>query len=433
MSDPMQTNSAEPRTDIRSGLLRVVVAVVLIATFWVGGEHDHAVHSKVVATYCLLTTTALMLAWLGRSPSWLSPAFIAIDAALVVTLFHEHLLGNAPREHDLTPTNIAVAFLLLLHAAMSLKPKAVLLFSAIFLTGWLSFAAISLPIRDGALSLSERLASARLDGLLAFVFLITTIMLLMLMRDHSRSLARAVAAERQRSNMQRFFAPEVADEIAQGGLALGLTERAASVMFVDLRSFTRFAESATASELTSVLCEFRSIVSDRVFTHGGTIDKFIGDAVLAVFGVPGASSSDKANALACAMAVSLELGAWAEGSRKAGRPALAAGIGLHEGRVLFGVIDSGCHAELTVLGDVVNVAQRLEQATKALNAAVVVSNAFAAEIAKVGAIGWQLDPRLRLPGRQGTMGVYYLPRADQENADVRFVERSLEGQEGGRP
>ncbi len=433
VSGPMEADPVEPRTDIRSGLLRVVVALVLIATFWVGGEHDHAVHFKVVATYCVLTTIALVLAWLHRSPPWLSPTSIAIDAALVVTLFHEHLLGDAPREHDLTPTNIAVAFLLLLHAAMSLKPKAVLLFSAIFLAGWLSFAAISLPVRDGALSLSEHLASFRLDGMLAFVFLVTTIMLLMLMRDHNRSLARAVAAERQRSNMQRFFAPEVAAEIAQSGLALGLAEREASVMFVDLRSFTRFAEGATASELTSVLGEFRSIVSERVFARGGTIDKFIGDAVLAVFGVPGASPSDKANALACAMAVSLDLSAWAVRSRQAGRPALAAGIGLHQGRVLFGVIDSGCHAELTVLGDVVNVAQRLEQATKALNAAVVVSDAFADEIAQVGAIGWQPDPSLRLPGRQGTMGVFYLPRAEQKDADVRLADSSLEGEAGGRP
>jgi adenylate cyclase len=328
----------EPRTDIRSGLLRVVVAFVLVATLWVGGDHDHAVHAKVVATYWALTTVALMLAWLRRSPSWLSPTFIAIDAGLVLTLFHEHLLGHAPRAHDLTPTNIAVAFMLLTHSAMSLQPKVVLLFSAIFLAGWLGIAAITSPIRSNTFSLWERLAELRHDGLLAVVFVVMTIMLLMLIYDHNRSLDRTVAAERQRSNMQRFFAPEMATEIAKNGLSLGLAERDASVMFIDLRSFTRFAEHASVSELTTVLSEFRSIVSERVFAHGGTIDKFIGDAVLAVFGVPERSAGGKGDALACALDVSVDLQAWAERSLQAGKPSLAAGIGLHHGPVLFGVI-----------------------------------------------------------------------------------------------
>jgi adenylate cyclase len=209
----------------------------------------------------------------------------------------------------------------------------------------------------------------------------------------------------------------MATEIARNGLSLGLAEREASVMFVDLRSFTRFAEAASVSDLTAVLGEFRSIVSERVFAHGGTIDKFIGDAVLAVFGVPGPSAGGRDDALACAMAISIDLEVWAERSLQAGRPSLAAGIGLHDGPVLFGVINSGCHAELTVLGDVVNVAQRLEQATKSLNAAVVVSEAFASRITEVGVAGWRREPRLSLPGRKGAMSVYYLPRREGRDAD----------------
>lgn len=411
VSRPIEVDVAEPQTDLRSGILRVVVALVLISTFWVVESQDHAVHSKVVATYCVVSIVSLILAWLRRNPLWLSPVFITIDAVLVVTLFHEHLLGHTPREHDLNATNIAVAFLLLLHAAMSLNPKAVLHFAVVFLAGWLSFTVISLPLRGDDLSVAAHFVRFRLDGMLAFVFVVSTIMLLMLMRDHEHSLGRAIAAERQRANMQRFFAPEVAAEIAKSGLSFGLTERAASVMFVDLRSFTRFAESATASDLASVLGEFRAVVSERVFAHGGTIDKFIGDAVLAVFGVPNETPNDKGNALACALDVALNLSAWAERSLRAGRPALAAGIGLHEGRVLFGVIESGRHAELTVLGDVVNVAQRLEQATKSLDASIVVSDAFATEITTVGTPGWQRHSRLRLPGRLKTLGAYYLPRS----------------------
>jgi adenylate cyclase len=245
--------------------------------------------------------------------------------------------------------------------------------------------------------------------MLAFTFAVATSMLLIVMREHNRSLARAVQAERQRGNMQRFFSPETAAKIAQSGLALGLAEREASVMFIDLRSFTRFAESANATELAAVLGEFRAIVSKRVFSHSGTIDKFIGDAVLAVFGVPEPAS--RVQALACALSVSDDLRAWAEDCARTGRPVLHAGIGLHHGGVLFGVIDSGRHAELTVLGDVVNVSQRLEQATKSLDAAIVVSEAFEAEIQASGDALWRAHQGLRLPGRGRSMSVYYRTRA----------------------
>jgi adenylate cyclase len=409
---------------LRSSLLRIAASVMLGATLWVDEHQNLIVHAIVVATYCSFATFLLILTLLKRAPLWLYEPLVIIDATLVVILFHEYIIGGTPREQDLTAANISVAFILLLHAALSLQPRIVLVFSGTLLGGWLGFAVTALVVDGGNFSAMSVILRLRLDAILAVVFMLAIFMVLMLIKDHNSSLARAVAAERQRSNLQRFFAPDVAVEIAQKGLSLGLGERQASIMFVDLRTFTRFAESATSTELASILSEFRAIVSDCVFAHGGTIDKFIGDAVLAVFGVPIASPNDKANALACSQILAHELSQWEGRCLAAGKPALKAGIGLHHGTVLFGVITSGRHSELTVLGDVVNIAQRLEHATKALDALVVASDAFSSEVRGVHrAADWCQHSDLSLLGREQPIGAYFLPRSVLARHDAAISTR----------
>jgi adenylate cyclase len=411
--------------ELRSGLLRIAVAVMLTSTLWLDEHQDPTVHAKVVVAYALITCLALTLTWFNRASPWLAAPLVAVDASLVVALFHEHMFAGTPREHDLTATNISVAFILLLHAGLSFQSRMVLIFASIFLGGWLGFAMMAVLAEGGGLLTPNALSRLRLDGVLAAVFVLAAAMVLMVIKDHNRSLSRAVSAELQQSNLQRFFTPAVAAEIAQKGLSLGMTEREASVMFVDLRSFTRFSEGATGAELAAILGEFREIVSERVFAFGGTIDKFIGDAVLAVFGALQTSPDDKSNALACARAIAICLQQWEKQNITSGKPALRAGIGLHHGVILFGVINSSRHAELTVLGDVVNVAQRLEQATKLLDASVIVSDAFTSEISAVEqAAPWRRSMGMKIPGRRGGMNVHFLPREADSNGHDVLARRS---------
>jgi adenylate cyclase len=174
----------------------------------------------------------------------------------------------------------------------------------------------------------------------------------------------AEAARREavtRANFERFFAPGVAARIAaeRSGARPGGERRAVTVLYSDLRGFTGLAESLPPEAVAEQLSEYFAAMVELVFEHGGTLDKFIGDALLALWGAPLASADDADRALVTARAmqrtVQEQNRAWAA----AGRPELGVGIGLHHGEAFAGTIGSPRRLEYTVIGDVVNVAARL--------------------------------------------------------------------------
>lgn len=128
-------------------------------------------------------------------------------------------------------------------------------------------------------------------------------------------------------------------------------------MFVDLRSFTRFSEEASPEEVAKLLSEYRELVVEAVFAHGGMIDKFIGDGVMAAFGQPHKADDDAARALQCALQLRGALAEWKTQRSRRGDKVLDAGIGLHMGTVMGGILESGSHDEFTLFGDAVNVAK----------------------------------------------------------------------------
>jgi class 3 adenylate cyclase len=184
--------------------------------------------------------------------------------------------------------------------------------------------------------------------------------------------------------------------------------RQAAVMFVDLRSFTRLSESIALEELAMLLAEFRELVTRAVFAHGGMIDKFIGDGVMAAFGQPRTTANDAARALDCAIHLQGALLEWKALRLAGGQPAPDAGIGLHFGIAIGGVLHSGSHDEFTLIGDAVNVAQRLEQLCKPLNASLVVSEDVLAAANRIEPVAWRWVEDVELAGRIGRKRVAYL-------------------------
>jgi adenylate cyclase len=183
------------------------------------------------------------------------------------------------------------------------------------------------------------------------------------------TLARARWAEAARrdavarSRLERYFAPAVAARIAERRSAPrpGGERLPATVLFSDLRGFVGLAESSAPEAVAALLSEYFEAMVEIVFAQGGTLDKFIGDALLAVWGAPEPTPDDTARAVAAAIAMqrkTYELNTqWR--SEGQGKPALAAGMGLHAGDVFAGMIGSARRLEYTVIGDVVNVASRL--------------------------------------------------------------------------
>jgi adenylate cyclase len=335
-----------------------------------------------------------------------------LDALFVVVLFHEHLFApGTSLNHDLTAPSLAIGFMLLTHVALRLRPRLVLLFSGIVVAGWLSLLFVAVEAHLGMASAETIDWSAFLtEGALAAAFGFAAAVCCLLVHDHNVQLARAVMTERRRANLSRFFSPAVLGELEVTGASLLLGRRRAAVMFVDLRSFTRLSETMPLEEMADLLAEFRELVTREVFAHGGMIDKFIGDGVMAAFSQRQALSGDVTRALDCAIHLGGALARWKEVREHSGRAAPDAGIGLHVGMVISGVLRSGSHDEFTLLGDTVNVAERLERLTKTLDACVVVSEAAIVEARGLRADGWDWSHDVELEGRAGRLNVAYLPR-----------------------
>ncbi|HET8649467.1 MAG TPA: adenylate/guanylate cyclase domain-containing protein [Gemmatimonadales bacterium] len=164
-----------------------------------------------------------------------------------------------------------------------------------------------------------------------------------------------------RSNFERYFAPNVAAEIAHRPTAVapGGEKRPVTVVFSDIRNFTAMAEGMGPDAIAGLLSDYFTEMVDLIFEHGGTLDKFIGDALMALWGAPIARPDDPDRAVRAAMAMQRSVNALNQAWTAGGRPAISVGIGINYGEAFAGNIGSHRRLEYTVIGDVVNVAARL--------------------------------------------------------------------------
>jgi adenylate cyclase len=163
------------------------------------------------------------------------------------------------------------------------------------------------------------------------------------------------------SNFQRYFGPDVAQQIAgqEGAVQLGGAKRRVVILFSDIRGFTSLSEPMSPDEIATLLTEYFTEMVEVVFEHGGTLDKFIGDALMALWGAPLARWDDADRAMEAAIAMQQRLARLNREWERKGRRPLAVGIGLDAGEVFAGNIGSERRLEYTVLGDAVNTAARL--------------------------------------------------------------------------
>lgn len=189
--------------------------------------------------------------------------------------------------------------------------------------------------------------------------------------------ARAVLLEeRARQRLGVYVSEEVATEALKGGrLELGGERRELAVLFSDLRGFTSYSEGISPELLVSELNAYLTAMVAEVRREDGLVDKYIGDAIMAVFGLTGDPAESAARALRAAHAMDAALVRHNEARATQGRPPLKHGIGIHSGSVVAGNIGTPERMQWTVIGDVVNLASRLESATKELGVSVIASDA----------------------------------------------------------
>lgn len=164
-----------------------------------------------------------------------------------------------------------------------------------------------------------------------------------------------------RSNFERYFAPNVAAEIAmqQGAVKLGGDKRPVTILFSDIRGFTTMSETMSPDAIASLLSGYFTEMVDIIFANGGTLDKFIGDAIMALWGAPIPHADDPDRAVAAAIAMQRAIASLNDKWAQEGRPRISVGIGINYGDTFAGNIGSHLRLEYTVIGDAVNVASRL--------------------------------------------------------------------------
>jgi class 3 adenylate cyclase len=210
--------------------------------------------------------------------------------------------------------------------------------------------------------------------------------------------------ERLRDAFGRYVAPELAEEVMRDGVSLGGQIVNASVLFADIREFTALSEWMDPAEVVSLLNRYFAAVEPAIRAEGGWINKFGGDSLLAIFGAPVPQSDHVQRAVRAALGIRAALSEFNRRQREGGGPTLRIGIGIDCGEMVAGSVGSPERMEYTVIGDVVNVASRIDTLNKKWGTDILIS--AGAHAALNGEVSTRAMPPAEVPGKSGPLQVY---------------------------
>lgn len=407
---------AEAQAEWYIGILRMIMstslAVVLFVTVWFTGLPDsEALESQLVyaamtmASYFALGLVIIFVIRAGQFRAWMAWPSALIDCVFILLGSWLSLLnmGLSGQFVAAFPT-IWLIPVVLACGALRFNPALLACMSLVLIAGFaailtIPFMATEAEARAGLIFLfgwPPNFVRIVMISLAALVLVLASMRIRALLR---RSIDEAEA----RGQLTRFLPAELNDQLTARGidaLRAGRQQRMA-ILFVDIRGFTATAENMTAPDLSAFLARYRARISKSADATGGIVDKFVGDGAMVVF------DDSHGNAATCAVAFALDLLGHVNEVRL--------GIGVHLGEVFVGVVGDEGRLEYTVLGDAVNVAARLETATKTEGVALLVSEDVVQALDQRDDI-WQHFPSLILPGRQGAISAWGMSQAQARMA-----------------
>ncbi len=359
--------------------------LILIGLVLVGLGSLAGVYREWIATIFALnlgvSVAAVVLARPAVFRSWVPWVVATLDAGVVLGVM---IIGAFADRVSASYTPALVVswamFLLLALTAMRFKPALVVYLGGLLIAGLAT--AIALDAHQAALTPTdafgatlETIFDPGHNAVRLLLLALTTLVMAITVARGRRTLREAVVAAQRSANLSRYVPSGLLPLLAEAdveALKHGRRQHAA-ILFADIRGFTALSGSLDPEAIVEFLASFRSRAMRAIEAHGGIVDKFVGDDVMGVFGVPIATPEDAANALAAGRALQAEIAARNEKRRYVGRRPVSIGIGIHYGQVFAGVIEGGKRLEFTVIGDAVNTTHRIEELTKSAGRPLLVS------------------------------------------------------------
>lgn len=227
--------------------------------------------------------------------------------------------------------------------------------------------------------------------LISCVIVLTAVLIsgaisVLVIRKSRELVLESVAQEQEKEQIKhafsRYVSSEVAEEVLRGGISPSVgVRRQVTILFSDIRGFTSLSESMAPEAVVSLLNAYFSAMVDAIFSQGGTIDKYMGDGIMAVFGAPVPHADHAIRAVKAAEAMRKALQGINEARLAEGQPPIRIGIGLHTGECVIGNIGAEQRVEYTAIGDAVNTASRIEGLTKEFGVDILMSASTYVEVA----------------------------------------------------
>ncbi len=326
--------------------------------------------------YFAFTLVRLALAHRRRLPAWMIALSVIVDmAVLLVTIWSFHLQYEQPPGFSLKAPTLLYIFILIALRTLRFEARYVVLAGAAAALGWLTllgYALLASPMPDVItrdyvhyITSASILIGGEVDKVLSIV-MVTAVLAVALVRAR-RLLIRSASEHAALSDLSRFFAPEVARRItgSEHGVRAGQGEmREAAILYLDIRGFTPLAHTMPADDVMALLAEYQARMVPVIQAHGGSIDKFLGDGIMATFGAAMQTETYAADAMRAAGALLDSVDAWNDERIAAGARGIRVGVGIAVGPVVFGAVGDSTRLEFTVIGDAVNLAAKLEKHTK---------------------------------------------------------------------
>ena len=372
-----QDRSEQIISFVQLAIVLIFGALFVIAPRPFEGEIGFELTPWALGLYLVFTVVRLIASYRVRLPGWFLTVSVVADMALLMVLIWSfHRTYQQPPSFYLKAPTLLYVFIFIALRALRSDARYVLLAGGTAIVGWailMIYAAVldteGMSItRDYILYMTGNkiLLGAEFDKIIAIA--VVTVVLAVAVVRARQTLYAAAAEGSAKRDLSRFFDANVARQITSGDNQIVAGEgeyRNAAVLMLDIRGFTALSSSLSAAALIRLLSDYQAQVVPVIQDRGGTIDKFLGDGVMATFGAAVPSNTYAADALRAVNEVLAAMAAWNDERAAAGLAPVSVNAAVATGELIFGAVGDDQRLEYTVIGEPVNLAAKLEKHAKA--------------------------------------------------------------------